>query len=99
MSPLRKRAERGWMRRIAFFGGSFDPPHCGHLAIAKAAANRFSLDKVLFAPVGKQPLKAAGADAPFIHRYAMTVLATQTDARFILLCWMPRWMVIPEIAQ
>ncbi|HEX4484696.1 MAG TPA: adenylyltransferase/cytidyltransferase family protein, partial [Terriglobales bacterium] len=34
------------MRRIAFFGGSFDPPHRGHLAIATAAANLFALDHV-----------------------------------------------------
>jgi nicotinate-nucleotide adenylyltransferase len=70
------------MRRIAFFGGSFDPPHCGHLAIARAAADRFSLDQVLFTPVGHQPLKQRGANASFLHRYAMTVLATQTDSRF-----------------
>lgn len=70
------------MRRIAFFGGSFDPPHCGHLAIAKAAADRFALDEVLFAPVGKQPLKETAPGAAFVHRYAMTALATQTDKRF-----------------
>lgn len=75
------------MKRIAFFGGSFDPPHRGHLAIAHAAAERFMLDRVLFAPVGRQPLKSAEktAEEPsaFIHRYAMTVLATQADARFV----------------
>lgn len=71
------------MKRIAFFGGSFDPPHRGHLAIAKAAADRFALDQVLFAPVARQPLKDAPAATPFLHRYAMTVLATQADARFV----------------
>lgn len=71
------------MRRIAFFGGSFDPPHRGHLAVATAAADRFALDEVLFAPVGRQPLKDARAATPFVHRYAMTVLATQADARFV----------------
>ncbi len=70
------------MRRIAFFGGSFDPPHRGHLAIAKAAADRFALDEVLFAPVGAQPLKHPDSPTPFPHRYAMTALATQVDARF-----------------
>ena len=69
------------MQRIAFFGGSFDPPHRGHLAIAKAAADRFALDQVLFAPVAAQPLKRSAT--PFLHRYTMTVLATQADARFI----------------
>lgn len=71
------------MRRIAFFGGSFDPPHRGHLAIARAAADRFALDEILFAPVGQQPLKAEHAVTLFAHRYAMTVLATQADTRFI----------------
>lgn len=71
------------MRRIAFFGGSFDPPHRGHLAIARAAADRFSLDRVLFAPVGLQPFKASAMQASFIDRYAMVALATQHDARFL----------------
>lgn len=71
------------MRRIAFFGGSFDPPHRGHLAIARAAADHFALDAILFAPVARQPLKADQPSSAFVHRYAMTVLATQADARFV----------------
>ncbi|HEY0795753.1 MAG TPA: nicotinate (nicotinamide) nucleotide adenylyltransferase [Acidisarcina sp.] len=64
--------------RIAFFGGSFDPPHRGHLAIARAAAKRLNLDQVVFAPVGRQPLKHAAADAPsssYEARCAMVELA------------------------
>lgn len=71
------------MNRIAFFGGSFDPPHRGHLAIARAAADTFSLDRVLFAPVAKQPLKQHQAATPFVDRYAMVELATQEDPRFV----------------
>jgi nicotinate-nucleotide adenylyltransferase len=71
------------MRRIAFFGGSFDPPHRGHLAIAAAAADRFALDQVLFAPAGRQPLKGKYPATDFLHRYTMTALATQADARFV----------------
>jgi nicotinate-nucleotide adenylyltransferase len=71
------------MKRIAFFGGSFDPPHRGHLAIAKAAADHFALDEVLFAPVASQPLKDRQTVTPFLHRYAMTALATGADPRFI----------------
>ena len=68
--------------RIGFFGGSFDPPHRGHLAFAREAADRFALDQVLLAPVGIQPLKdQQGAD--FLHRYAMTALAAQADARLL----------------
>ena len=71
------------MQRIAFFGGSFDPPHRGHLAIAKAAADNFALDQVLFAPVGAQPLKSNCPAASFVDRYAMTALAVSADPRFI----------------
>lgn len=71
------------MRRIAFFGGSFDPPHRGHLAIAAAAADLLALDQVLFAPAGHQPFKGKFPATDFLHRYAMTALATQADPRFI----------------
>ncbi len=71
------------MRRIAFFGGSFDPPHRGHLAIATAAADRFALDQVLFAPAAHQPFKGKFPATDFLHRYTMTTLATQADPRFI----------------
>ena len=69
-------------RRIALFGGSFDPPHRGHLAIAHAAATRFALDSVLFAPAGRQPLKLNGASASYAQRLSMVALACGTDPRF-----------------
>jgi nicotinate-nucleotide adenylyltransferase len=65
----------GGVRRIAFFGGSFDPPHLGHLGIARAAQVVLQLDTVLFAPVGSQPLKPFGSAASFEDRVAMTELA------------------------
>ncbi len=68
--------------RVALFGGSFDPPHHGHIAIATAAADVFHLDKVLFAPVGRQPLKAEMAPASFADRMAMVELACRADNRF-----------------
>lgn len=68
--------------RIAFFGGSFDPPHRGHLAIARAAKSALQLDSVLFAPVGAQPLKPAGSTAPFDDRVAMTRLAISDQSAF-----------------
>ena len=68
--------------RVALFGGSFDPPHRGHVAIARAAADRFQLDQVLFAPAGRQPLKAAHAVASFADRLSMTALACGEDSRF-----------------
>jgi nicotinate-nucleotide adenylyltransferase len=69
-------------RRIAFFGGSFDPPHLGHLAVARAARDAFHLDTVLFAPVGAQPLKPEGSSASFDDRVAMTRLAIQGEPGF-----------------
>jgi nicotinate-nucleotide adenylyltransferase len=68
--------------RVAFFGGSFDPPHLGHLAIARAARAAFRLDQVLFAPVGVQPLKPGGPAAGFADRVAMTSLAIDGEPGF-----------------
>ncbi|HEY2857031.1 MAG TPA: nicotinate (nicotinamide) nucleotide adenylyltransferase [Terracidiphilus sp.] len=74
----------GHRRRIAFFGGSFDPPHLGHLAVARAARDALRLDTVLFAPVGAQPLKPLGSTAPFEDRSAMTELAMAGEPGFAL---------------
>lgn len=68
--------------RVAFFGGSFDPPHLGHLAVARAAREALRLDCVLFAPVGTQPLKPEGSTAPFSDRFAMTELAIAGEPGF-----------------
>ena len=69
-------------RRVAFFGGSFDPPHKGHLAIAHAARTALGLDSILFAPVGAQPLKPNGLTASFEDRLAMTRLAIACEPEF-----------------
>lgn len=61
--------------RIALFGGTFDPIHRGHLVIASAAARAFSLDRVVFAPTGRQPLKADPPAAAFLDRMEMVALA------------------------
>jgi nicotinate-nucleotide adenylyltransferase len=68
--------------RVAFFGGSFDPPHLGHLGVARAAQAALGLDTVLFAPVGAQPLKPRGSTAGFEDRLAMTRLAIAEDRGF-----------------
>ncbi len=73
---------RGKGGRVAFFGGSFDPPHLGHIGVARAARVALDLDTVLFAPVGAQPLKPCGATAPFEDRLAMTRLAIADEPGF-----------------
>ena len=67
---------------IALFGGSFDPVHLGHLAVARAAAEHFQLARVYFVPACLQPLKAQQEVTGFYHRFAMLTLATQGEARF-----------------
>jgi nicotinate-nucleotide adenylyltransferase len=67
--------------RIAFFGGTFDPPHRGHIAIAHAAIERLALDRVLVAPVGTQPLKGGSAHSSFEERMAMVRLAVAAEPR------------------
>src|ERR1700753_4169928 len=61
--------------RIALFGGSFDPPHSGHIGVAMAAVERLRLDRVLMAPVGRQPLKQDQTQSPYEDRMAMVQLA------------------------
>jgi nicotinate-nucleotide adenylyltransferase len=68
--------------RVALFGGTFDPIHRGHLAIASAAADAFGLDRVLFAPTGHQPLKSGAPLASFADRLAMVRLACADVPRF-----------------
>lgn len=68
-------------RRLALFGGAFDPIHNGHLAVARAAADRFQLDRVLFVPAGAPPHKPA-CHAPYADRLRMVELACEGDPRF-----------------
>ena len=60
--------------RVGLFGGSFDPPHRGHLAVAETVRERFALDRVLLAPAAIQPLKLRGAHASFTDRLRMVEL-------------------------
>jgi len=65
----------GSTMRVALFGGTFDPPHRGHIALARLARERFSLDRILVAPVAAQPLKHRTHPASFSDRVAMARLA------------------------
>jgi nicotinate-nucleotide adenylyltransferase len=68
---------------IGLFGGSFDPIHRGHVALAQAAASRYSLRQVLFVPANVPPHKQKHPLTAFIHRYAMVALATQDERAFV----------------
>jgi nicotinate-nucleotide adenylyltransferase len=69
--------------KIAFFGGTFDPVHRGHLAVARAAAEKFGLNRIYFAPADIPPHKQKRKLTDFQHRFAMLALATDGDQRFI----------------
>ena len=68
--------------RIGILGGSFDPVHIGHLALARAAQRARGLDRVLFMPAAVQPLKRGGPRAPDAERLEMLRLAIARDPRF-----------------
>jgi nicotinate-nucleotide adenylyltransferase len=68
--------------RTALFGGTFDPIHNAHLEIARAAADRFDLAKILFVPAANPPHKPGGVSAPYEDRVRMAELACGVDPRF-----------------
>jgi nicotinate-nucleotide adenylyltransferase len=68
---------------IALFGGTFDPIHNGHIALARAAQERFELGRIYFVPAYTPPHKSHAPLANFNQRYAMVVLATMGDKTFI----------------
>lgn len=68
---------------LAFFGGTFDPVHRGHIAVAESATKHFELGKVLFIPAELPPHKQDHALTPFAHRLAMVALAAQGHPTFI----------------
>lgn len=74
-----KRARR---RRLGVFGGTFDPPHVGHLALAEWARDELALDRVLFVPAGEPPHKRAARRSTARHRLAMIRLAVRGHAAF-----------------
>src|SRR5579863_7453035 len=68
---------------IGLFGGTFDPIHRGHLALARAARERCKLSRILFVPANVPPHKQAQPLSAFPHRYAMTALATAQEKEFL----------------
>lgn len=75
---------------IGLFGGTFDPIHRGHIALAHAAMERCRLNRIYFVPANVPPHKQASS--PFDHRYAMVALATAQEKAFI-----PSLLEAPEL--
>lgn len=69
------------MRKIAYFGGTFDPVHNGHLAIARSLVEIFELDRFFFLPAFHAPHKPDRPPTSGYHRYAMLSIATQDDPK------------------
>ena len=70
-------------RSIGMFGGTFDPVHAGHMAVAEAALRRFHLDAIHFITSSRPPHKSKRDLAPFLHRYAMVALACADHPHYI----------------
>ena len=78
------RQEEALTSRIGVFGGTFDPVHVGHLAIALAALESVPLDRVLFVPIRRSPLKDRDPLASTADRVAMLETAIASEPRFAL---------------
>ncbi len=68
-----------------FLGGTFDPPHLGHLVLAQEAMERFRLDRVHFIPARHPPHKRLPRVTPFAHRLRMLEMSISGDDRFSVL--------------
>jgi nicotinate-nucleotide adenylyltransferase len=71
------------LKRLGLFGGSFDPPHNAHLALARAALDEFVLDELHWIPAG-QPWQKARQITAAEHREAMVRLAIDGESRFVI---------------
>lgn len=68
---------------IGLFGGTFDPVHRGHIALAQAALEHYKLHRIHFVPANIPPHKQRQPLSPFVHRFAMLALATAPEKSFI----------------
>jgi nicotinate-nucleotide adenylyltransferase len=66
-------------KRIALYGGTFDPVHIGHMSVARALLKLFRLDDLVFIPAHVAPHKREQPVSPALQRYAMLALATQGE--------------------
>lgn len=72
------------LQRVAIYGGTFDPVHDGHLAVARGVLALFELDEIVFVPACVPPHKRNAKITSAFHRFAMLTLATATDQRLLI---------------
>jgi nicotinate-nucleotide adenylyltransferase len=85
---------------IGLFGGTFDPVHRGHIALARAAQEQCKLHRIHFVPAHIPPHKQRQPLAPFLHRFAMLVLATAQEKAFVpSLAEAPEWSGVERKAR
>jgi nicotinate-nucleotide adenylyltransferase len=72
------------LKSLGVLGGTFDPPHYGHLALAENARVQLQLDRVLFVPAGQPPHKPNRPTTPAHHRAAMVQAAIADHPAFAL---------------
>lgn len=70
--------------KIGVLGGTFDPPHFGHLILADFATSALGLEKLLFVPAGDPPHKQNGTRQPAEHRLAMLARALPDDPGYVI---------------
>jgi nicotinate-nucleotide adenylyltransferase len=78
---------------IGLFGGTFDPIHRGHLALARSALEQYKLHRIHFVPANIPPHKQRQPLTPFLHRFAMLALTTGEEKAFL-----PSLLEAPEDA-
>jgi nicotinate-nucleotide adenylyltransferase len=81
------------LMNIGLFGGTFDPVHRGHLALARAALEQYKLHRIHFVAANVPPHKQRQPLSPFVHRFAMLALATAEEKAFV-----PSLLEAPEDA-
>ena len=72
------------LRRVAIYGGTFDPVHNGHVEVARRVLELFELDEVIFVPACVPPHKRNANITSAFHRFAMLALATEADQSLLV---------------
>ena len=72
------------LKRVAIYGGTFDPVHNGHVEVARAVLKLFELDELWFVPAWAPPHKRNANITSAFHRFAMLALATEADQRLLI---------------